>query len=286
VSAPESRFAEVNGVQLHYVEEGTGKLVLFLHGFPEAWFMWRRVLPIVGAQYRAVACDTRGVNLSGGPDDVAGYRIEALVADVAALIAHLGHERAVLVAHDWGGLIAWWTAILRPEIVERLVIVNCAHPGVFRDVYRDSAAQREASAYMAVFASPQGESLISRDGYAGFEAAIVRPALAAGHLTPAEAEDWRTLWRRRDSMTHALNYYRALPLAPKPPDEAMVVRVPTLVIWGDRDIYMLPENVDRLGAVVPDLTVRRFPENDHWIVTQRPEDVARLVVEFAGGSPA
>jgi pimeloyl-ACP methyl ester carboxylesterase len=274
-------YADVNGVRLHYAETGSGKLVLMLHGFPEFWRMWRPVMEVVGQHHRAVAVDTRGINLSTGPEDAGGYTPDQLVADVRDLIHHLGHDRAVLVGHDWGGFIAWQVAIRHPELLERLVIVNCAHPGIFTELYRAGGAQTQASAYMTMFRTEGFAEQLAAIDYAPFDALIVQPGLAAGYLTEADAQAYREAWRRPGSVRRGLNYYRAMGLAGEPPPLAQqVVRVPTLVIWGDRDIYFAAENVDRLPEVVPDLTLRRFPENDHWIVQQRPRDVAELIVEF------
>jgi pimeloyl-ACP methyl ester carboxylesterase len=276
-------YADVNGVRLHYAETGSGKLVLMLHGFPEFWRMWRPVMEVVGQHHRAVAVDTRGINLSTGPEEASGYTPDQLVADVRALVHHLGHERAVLVGHDWGGFIAWQVAIRHPELLERLVIVNCAHPGIFTELYQAGGAQTQASAYIAHFRTDGFAEQLAAIDYAPFDALIVQPGLAAGTLTEADAQAYREAWRRPGSVRRGLNYYRAMGLSGAPPPlPQQVVRVPTLVIWGDRDIYFAAENVDRLPEVVPDLTLRRFPDNDHWIVQQRPRDVAELIVEFCG----
>src|SRR5437764_7953295 len=122
----------LNGLRHHSVETGTGPLVLLLHGFPEFWYSWRQQLPaLAAAGFRAVAPDLRGYNLSDKPKLVADYRIGRLVEDVAGLIRHFGAERAHLVGHDWGGAVAWKTAISRPDLVERLAVLNCPHPAAF-----------------------------------------------------------------------------------------------------------------------------------------------------------
>jgi pimeloyl-ACP methyl ester carboxylesterase len=275
--------AAVNGCRLHYAEcgaeGGSGKLVLMLHGFPEFWRMWRPVMELVGQHHRAVACDTRGINLSTGPDEVEGYAIGHLVEDVRALIHHLGHETAVLVGHDWGGAIAWQVAIRHPELLERLVIVNCAHPGIFSALLQAGGAQAAASAYISQFRAEGFAEQLAAIDYAPFDALILQPGLAAGTLHDADAEAYRAAWRQPNSVRNGLNYYRAMGGAGAPPDLAQtIVRVPTLVLWGERDIYFVPENVDRLAEVVPDLTLKRFPDNDHWIVQQRPHDIASEIL--------
>ena len=127
----EHGYAEVNDVRLHYAAEGSGKLIVFLHGFPEFWYMWKEQLEEFGQDHRAVALDMRGYNLSSKPAEVNAYRIEHLVEDVRAFAGHLGYEKFVLVGHDWGGVVAWAFALWHPGLLERLVIINAPHPAIF-----------------------------------------------------------------------------------------------------------------------------------------------------------
>src|SRR5438128_5376616 len=117
-----------NGIRMHYVERGEGPLVVLLHGFPEFWYSWRHQIPALAPRFRVVAPDQRGYNLTEKPHGVDAYRIDNLAADVAALIRHLGEERAVIVGHDWGGGVAWWFAMHHPELTRKLIVLNCPHP--------------------------------------------------------------------------------------------------------------------------------------------------------------
>ena len=122
-------YAQVGDVKLHYVEAGDGPLVLLLHGFPEFWYGWRRqIAPLARAGFRVVAPDLRGYNLSSKPDGFASYTADKLAADIRGLIRELGAESAMVVGHDWGGTVAWTLAANHPEVVDRLVILNAAHP--------------------------------------------------------------------------------------------------------------------------------------------------------------
>ena len=113
-------YAEVGDVRLHYVEAGDGPLVVLLHGFPEFWYGWRQQIePLAAAGFRVVAPDLRGYNLSSKPTDVAAYDTAQLTADIRGLIHERGAESALLVGHDWGGTVAWATAMNFPEVVEQ-----------------------------------------------------------------------------------------------------------------------------------------------------------------------
>jgi pimeloyl-ACP methyl ester carboxylesterase len=283
----------VNGIKLHFAEQGSGEPMLFLHGFPEYWAAWRSVMGYIGDRFRAIAIDTRGVNRSEGASQIGGYAIGELVEDVRQTIAALGYERVTLVGHDWGGFIAWEVAIQHPDIVERLVIINTAHNGVFDQLLRQGGAQATASKYMLAFRSSRGEELVSRNDFAAFRREILEPGLSSGEMNADQAEEYLAIWRTPESLTAGLNYYRANKSGPPNGDDSeprniaeTVVKAPTLVIWGDKDVYFTPDNVDLMRDVVPDLIVRRFPDSDHWIVHQRPKDVADLIMSFADGDLA
>jgi len=155
------KFAEVNGVRLHYVTSGKGPLIIFLHGFPEFWYEWKNQLMEFSKDHRAVAPDMRGYNLSGKPEGVDQYQMKYLVEDVRALAEHLGYKKFILVAHDWGGGVAWSFAIAHPEYVEKLVIINCPHPAILARELAQNPAQQKASQYMLLFRSAQAEQFLS-----------------------------------------------------------------------------------------------------------------------------
>src|SRR5579862_3479893 len=124
-------YAVVNGIRMHYVTAGSGPLILFAHGFPEFWYEWHRQLDEFGRDHHAVAPDLRGYNLTDKPQDVEHYRVKHLIQDLRALADHLGSPKFTLVAHDWGGAVAWAFALAHPELLEKLVIINAPHPGIF-----------------------------------------------------------------------------------------------------------------------------------------------------------
>src|SRR3989449_5627858 len=159
-------YADVNGVRLHYVTAGKGKLIMFVHGFPEFWYEWKNQLVEFGNDYQAVAPDMRGYNLSSKPAEVDQYQVKYMVEDLRALAEKLDHQKFILVAHDWGGAIAWAVAIAHPGYLGKLVIINAPHPGVFQRELRDNPAQQKASGYMMMFRSEQAEQILSANNYA------------------------------------------------------------------------------------------------------------------------
>jgi len=279
---------EANGLKFHVARAGDGPLMLFLHGFPEYWAMWRPMLEHFGARgRRAAAPDLRGYNLSEKPAAIDAYRAKHLVADVLALAAHYTKERFVLVAHDWGGAVAWGVAIAHPQRLSKLVMLNSPHPYVFWRELRENPAQRKASEYMLLFRLAKAERVLSENGYARLLAWF--PGLDEGYR-----EGLLEAWSQPGALTGGLNYYRASPLYPptegdpgpkklelKPED--FVVRVPTLVLWGERDSALLTGCLDGLKALVPDLKLVRVPEASHWIARERTDRVIREIEAFTIG---
>ena len=275
----EHKYADVNGIRLHYVSAGKGKLVLFLHGFPEFWYCWKAQLEHFGADHLAVAPDMRGYNLSAKPPAVEDYAVPHLVDDVRALAKSLGHERFTLVAHDWGGGVAWSLAIRYPELLEKLVIINSPHPATFERELARNPIQQAASQYMLFFRSPKAEATLAANDYA----ALVKTVMGSGpaHFTAEDKEAYLAAWSQPGALTGGLNWYRAAKIGPptgadpkarsfEPDAGASTVRVPTLVIWGEKDTALVKENLDGLEAYVPDLTVKRVPDGTHWLIHEQP----------------
>ncbi len=265
--------------------------VLLLHGFPEAAFVWDEVLQALAPDTPALAPNLRGYPGSSAPADTAAYRAKPLVADIAALIETLGAPLDLLVAHDWGGALAWNLAAQRPELLRRLLILNSPHPAAFVRELRNSEAQQRASAYM---------NFLCRDDAAQFLAegdfARLWPFFGeAAWLTDVLREQYRQAWRA--GLQGPLNYYRASPLRPATdaaadplatlllPDEAVTVRVPTTVLWGEQDIALRPGLLDGLDRWVPQLEVVRVPEASHWIAHEQPALVVATIRRLLASAP-
>ena len=269
-------------------EPGRPALV-FLHGFPEAAFVWDELLEHFGNRYRCIAPNLRGYDGSSSPREVEAYRARHLVADLVALIERqAGGRVAALIAHDWGGACAWNLAAQRPDLLERLVIVNSPHPGAFLRELRDNPAQRAASAYMNFLCRPDAEALLAENDFARLWPFFTNMGAAdpahpgGGWLTEAVRERYRAVWHA--GLTGGCNYYRASPLRPPTGDDAalfkiefpaelVTVKVPTLVVWAEEDIALPVGLLDGLEAWVPSLRVVRVPRATHWIVHERPQEV-------------
>src|SRR5579862_637678 len=276
------RYAEVNGVKLHYVEQGKGELILFLHGFPEFWYEWKDLLPEFSKDHHAVALDMRGYNLSSMPDAVEQYRVPVIVEDVHALAVKLKAKKFVLVGHDWGGVIAWAFAAVHPEMLDKLVIVNAPHPTVFARELAGNPAQQKASAYFNLFNSPQAEKTLGQNDFAALQ------GIMKSWASPAVLKEYVANWNR--GVTGGLNYYRAARLhspvdgAAAPADPALPqmkpIETPTLVIWVEKDTALLTGNLNGLDEYVKNLTVHRIPEGTHWVIHEKTAEVIQAMREF------
>ena len=264
--------------------------IVFLHGFPEAAFVWDELMQTLGARYRCIAPNLRGYERSSAPKEVEAYRPKHLVADVAALIAVSGDgPLAALVAHDWGGAVAWNLAAQRPALIERLVIINSPHPGTFLRELQHNPKQREASAYMNFFCRPDAEELLAEDDYARLWPFLTSMGDGASWLDDELRGQYRSVWGQ--GLTGPLNYYRASPLRPPTRDdpavlalqlapEAVTVKLPTLVIWGEADTALPATMLDGLEKFVPKLELRRVPGATHWIVHEQPQQLAQWIGDY------
>ncbi len=283
-------------------------VLLFLHGFPEGAFVWDELLthfakPENGG-YRCVAPNLRGFEKSSAPSDVKAYRPKFLVQDIAALIAietaSQGGQLAALVAHDWGGAVAWNLINQMPHLAKKLVIINSPHPGTFLRDLKTSAKQQAASEYMNFLITPEAESLLAQDDFkrlwqfliktnTGTQAAGAAPEPVPAWLTEEVKNQYREVWNA--GLTGGCNLYRASPLRPpragdaaaatvELPHEMLTISLPTLVIWGLDDAALPPELVDGLQDYIPQLTLVKVPGASHWIVHENPSLVICAISGF------
>ncbi len=284
--------AIVNGVRLHYVEAGAGPLVLLLHGFPEFWYGWRHQIPaLAAAGFRVIAPDMRGYNLSEKPPGITSYRADVLAGDAAGLIKHAGVKRATIVGHDWGGFVAWSTALRFPELVEQLVVLNTPHPAaLMRELRKPPQALRFW--YQVFFQLPWlPEAAIRAFNYRTLGSLFRRSSVRPGAFTDEDIRRYKAAFAQPGALTAALNYYRAVYHQPlrwlRPADQANLRRIelPTLLIWGVRDVALTLALTYGLETWVPRIRVERIREAGHFVQHDAPERVNELLLTFLDGGP-
>lgn len=279
-------------------------VLMFLHGFPEAAFVWDGLLehfarPENGG-YFCIAPNLRGFEQSSSPSDPAAYRAKHLVQDIAALVAQVapGGQLEALVAHDWGGAVAWSVAATLPQLMKKLVIINSPHPGTFLRELQHSPAQQACSAYMNFLIRPDAETLLAEDDFRRLWQFLTNGKDPQDTGTPAWLTEevkhqYRAVWRA--GLTGGCNLYRASPLRPPRPNdpaaaavtlppELLTVMLPTLVLWAMDDIALPPELIEGLDAWVPNMQLERIPGASHWIVHEQPDLVARTLKNFLSQS--
>jgi pimeloyl-ACP methyl ester carboxylesterase len=273
--------AEVGDQRLHYVEAGEGPLVVLLHGFPEFWFGWRRqIAPLVRAGFRVVAPDTRGYNLSSKPEEFQAYGVDLLADDIRGLIEERGATSALLAGHDWGGTIAWTTAMNHPEVVDRVAILNAAHPRRLQEGLHNPSQLRK-SWYFFFFATPGlPETVVhARDWH--FLKHFLQDANPP--YTPQEMERYVEAWSQPGASAAMINYYRASVRQSQKEAVAKLrpISAPTLVIWGEDDAYLGADLAEPHGDDVPNLDrVERLAGASHWVHHDEAERVNQLLIDF------
>ena len=270
--------------------------VILLHGFPESHRTWREVAPRLQDRFRLIMPDQRGYAGSDRPQDVDAYKPDKLVGDVFALADALGLGEFALVGHDWGGAVAWATALRGDPRLVRLGIVNSPHPAIFQKSLIEDADQRAAAQYINAFRAPGVEAYTESKGWDWFFERTF-----AGHVDPSlisetEKRQYIADWSQPGALTAMLNWYRATPIVVPPPGVTVPlpdfllrftnkVRIPTVVIWGMRDTVLRPVQLDGLGKLVEDLQVVRLPDTGHFAPWEAPDEVAGALAPFLAGEP-
>ena len=288
-----SEFAEVNNVKIHYIQAGpeNGELIIFLHGFPQFWYMWRDQLLEFSKDYLVVAPDMRGYNLSSKPKGIEQYKPNHIVEDIRALVVdHFNRKKCILVGHDWGGVIAYPFANTHPNLVEKLIIINAPHPNIFAQLITNNKDQQTSSQYVLFFRSKNAEGYLSLSNYKNILNIIVTSDM---EFTEDDKQMYINAWSQPGALTGGLNYYRAGGL--KPPSQGekihnlaskqvdlppVMINVPTLVIWGEKDTALTTHNLEGLDKFIPELKIKRISEGSHWIINEQPDKVNFLIREF------
>jgi len=288
ISVPlERHWVQGAGVRLHVRAAGPtdGPLVVLLHGFPEFWYGWRhQIAALAEAGYRVLIPDQRGYNRSGVPRAVAAYDLDLLVEDICAVIDAAGRDRAFLVGHDWGAMVGWHLAHIRPERLRRLAVLNVPHPHVFRATLRSSLGQLLRSTYALFFQLPAvPEWLLGRnDGQ--LLAAMLRGSSQSGTFDDTDLALYRRAWRRPGRLRGMLHWYRAAArraLRTAPPSDP--IDVPTLVVWGAEDVALSRRMAAPSAAMCADGQLEVIDAATHWVQHDAPETVNRLLLSHMEG---
>jgi epoxide hydrolase 4 len=287
------RFADLDSGRLHYVTRGEGPPVLFLHGFPQFWFLWRHQLADIGRDHTVFAPDMRGYNLSFKPEDPEAYRMRHLLTDLVGFIEELGIAPLTLVGHDWGGIVSWAFSLKHPDLLERLVIIDAPPPFTWNRDLRESPKQREAVNYMIELSkpSPEPEELLAANDFAVMDQVMQRIGGQGARLSSEEETVYREAWSQPGALRGGLNYYRAARMGEQVamggvPEEyeakitSQTVEVPTMVIWGEKDSVLLPTLTRGLSEWVPRLRTEIVKGAGHWVPYERPDEVNALLRDF------
>ena len=267
--------AAVNGVEIHYVEAGRGPLVVLLHGFPEFWYSWRHQIQALSSSgLRVVAPDLRGYNESSKPPDAGDYRLKTIATDIISLIELLGGP-CILVGHDWGGVVSWLVAMMRPDLIRKLAILNTPHPVPFLRELRRSMRQKLKMAYQLFFQPPLVPEMLMRP---------LLPLLLrfAGRFTRDEIAEYRNAWRDPASRRAMANYYRSVRRHRGELKQLIrPIDMPVMLIWGAREPVFMRATTEDFGEYVPDLRIVRIADAGHFVQTDAAPIVSELLTEFA-----
>jgi pimeloyl-ACP methyl ester carboxylesterase len=272
-----------NGIKLHYVTQGEGPLMLFLHGFPEFWYSWRHQIPEFAKDYKVVAIDLRGYNDSDKPAAKSAYVMPELVADVKGVIQGLGYEQCALVGHDWGGAIAWNFAYAHPEMVKQLVILNIPHIAKFSQGLT-TPQQLLRSWYIFFFQLPMlPELYIQANDFQTLERILSGTTVKKSTFTDEDISLYKEAFAKRGALTSALNYYRNALQPSLLSRKWKVLDVPTLMIWGEEDVALGKELTYGTEQYVKDFRIRYIPNCSHWVHQEQPDLVNQYMREFLLG---
>jgi epoxide hydrolase 4 len=269
-------------VQLHALAAGPkdGPVVVLLHGFPEFWYGWRKQIePLAAAGFRVIVPDQRGYNLSSKPRGVASYALTDLVSDVIAIADQLGEQKILLAGHDWGAAVAWSTVLLHQQRIAKLAVLNVPHPSVMRRFLSTGPRQMLRSWYMFFFQVPWlPEAIFSAFHFHMGTRALLRSS-RPGTFAPDDLVQYRAAWSQPGALTGMINWYRAL-FSHRVKFPESTVRVPTRILWGERDAFLLSEMAHESLRYCTNADLFTFADATHWLQHEESAKVSQILVEF------
>ncbi|NMP31605.1 alpha/beta hydrolase [Thalassotalea sp. M1531] len=296
-----SKYIDIAGCNIHYVEQGNiaidNSTFVFLHGFPEYWGTWRNQLSYFAQSHHVIAPDLPGYNLSDKPEALSFYEVPNLIDFFAEFIRQISPNRKIiLVAHDWGGAIAWPLAAFHSALIEKLVIINAAHPSTFTREMINSSEQREKSGYIHQLIAHGAEQELLANNCLYLQNKIFA-TMRSSFVTDELIQSYIELWQKPGVVKGMLNYYRAMPqLAPNNAESnshigpvtaidkmkipRIIINIPTLVLWGEKDQAFVIENLNQLARYVSQLTLKRFPKASHWLTHECSDEINQAISQF------
>lgn len=277
-------FIQANGIKLHYIEEGTGELVILLHGFPEFWMGWRKQIPVLSKHYRVVAPDMRGYNLSDKPVNISDYKMNILAKDIADLVSALGEKQAIIVGHDWGAAVAWAVGSLHPEVVKKLAILNVPHPKEMQRSFMEfNFAQWKKSWYIFFFQLPFiPEMIVGTERF--FRSSFKAMSMRKDTFSDEDLQNYLDAYRQPGAVKGAIAYYRAAfreLFAGKKGPRYHKIKAPLLMLWGEKDIALGKELTYRTKDYCKNTCEVLYDETSgHFVQRDNPEWVNEKLLEF------
>lgn len=277
-------YAFTNGIQLHYVTQGEGPLVFLLHGFPEFWYSWRHQIPALARHFRVVVPDLRGYNDSDKPSS--GYDLDTLTADMRGLLAHFGERAAAVVAHDWGGAIAWHWAQQFPNQVRQLAVLNSPHPACFRRELLGNLDQLRRSWYMVAMQLPiLPEWFVQTNLKEAVRRIFMDTAIRKSAFSKLDLDIYRQALAKPKVLTSAMNYYRQL-LNVQTWQNLFLhpirqIQAPTMLIWCEEDFALSRKLTEGMESFFTRTLRKEFiADCGHWAQQEAPQTVNRLLLDF------
>lgn len=280
------RFVETNGIKLHVMESGPadGPMILFLHGFPEFWYAWRKQVDYFAEKgYLVVVPDQRGYNLSDKPEGIASYKIDELAKDIVGLIDAYGRKQTYLVGHDWGASVSWWVALKYPKRISKLVIMNVPHPKVMAKNLFSNPRQMQRSWYIFYFQLPGVVEKFAAANDYDWPIQVLASTSRPGAFTASELEEYRKAFKQPEAFSAMVNWYRALIQTKSEQPLSFEVTMPMIFLWGVKDVALLHEMADESMAFCRQGKLIKFSEATHWIQHEEAEKVNPLLADFFGG---
>nr|MDO8135974.1 alpha/beta hydrolase [Candidatus Njordarchaeum guaymaensis] len=287
-------YTRVGEIKMHYVAAGSGELVILLHGFPEFWYSWRHQIPVLSQHFRVVAPDMRGYNETDKPEGIRSYSNSLLIQDIVGLITALGEKKATVIGHDWGGAVAWNLAMMAPDYLKKLVILNCPHPlSLVESFLSMKFRQLQKSWYIFFFQLPEvPEKALSRNNYEFLKKMVAGSAVNRQAFTEEDLNKYVEAWSKPGALTASINYYRAnmniAQIMMMPPEQQQKitkifrkVKSPTLVIWGEDDVALDKSLTTGMEKFVDGPYAIKYIQNcGHWVQQEAPDQVNRYLLDF------